>query len=533
METCPKFNMRVLIKQMYKILCARLEYILPGLLCIPNLIWIFTTSQHWGWDESDYGFDSLLLWKTLTNDLSEWLKLMVTILPEKTPMFVWLGQFSSPLGMLFNSYDRGFLFFLVIIQYFILYLLYKINLKIFSSRLIAVTGSVIIAAGNVFIAYSGSFFSELLSALLVVCLLYFLTHMDDLDLPLSCLLVLLLSLCVVLTKISAPVYSIITICVILFYVIKKKGCPLKWPHYLLIGLNFLILLFGIFWFYNSVRHMLEFSWWSAFVSLWGAESGFLHKLGYWCTECTRAMVNPFLSVYVYGLLFLAVFLGRKNIYKKTGIILIPLSQTLLVLIVFSMATNQVVRFLVPLLPYFVILFCWTLAYSGKRLITVAVLCIFVFQLFYNYHAKFHEYGLPANVLKREKYEKEYEEISKIASYIKKGRIVIGAEIATTSILYYSLKHDNYHPEILYFFAGNYVHSFGPLNIYNYWNRLMSERPQYYLTRRDLKFESNGNDYYSIRGRAMVLLSRMLVKSRFYKEVPLQIDADLALYEFKP
>ena len=116
-------------------------YLMIAALLTPSFIWTSRDHSVWPWDQAWYGEVSVDLWFWLGHSLVRWWGEMIKGLYLKPPGIVWLGQFFVPFRGMFGSVEAALLFSILLTQFVVLVLLFKIGRRMApQSRLIPVVG---------------------------------------------------------------------------------------------------------------------------------------------------------------------------------------------------------------------------------------------------------------------------------------------------------------------------------------------------------------------------------------------------------
>ena len=101
-----------------------------------------------------------------------WLETMADGMYMKPPGIVWIGQFFVPLKAIFGSVEAALLFSIVLTQFVLLILIFRIGEELSPhSRSVAAAGVVLAAGAQLFVGLTHQFFVEPLQAVAVAWIL--------------------------------------------------------------------------------------------------------------------------------------------------------------------------------------------------------------------------------------------------------------------------------------------------------------------------------------------------------------------------
>src|ERR1035438_4223363 len=142
-------------------------------LLAPSALWIIRDRTVWPWDQAWYGQVSADLWYWLWHSPQRWVMTMANGLDIKPPGIVWLGQFFVGLRGFFGSVEASLLFSILITQFVLLYIMFKMGQAMFPGRgLVPVSGVFFAASTQLFVGLSHQFFVEPLQAVAVAWAFY-------------------------------------------------------------------------------------------------------------------------------------------------------------------------------------------------------------------------------------------------------------------------------------------------------------------------------------------------------------------------
>src|ERR1700680_2847955 len=125
---------------------ASWAYLMIAVLLIPSLAWISRDHNVWPWDQAWYGEVSVDLWFWSGHSLKGWWGEMINGLYLKAPGIVWFGQFFVPFRGVFGSVEGALLFSILITQFIVLAILFKIGQRMApQSRLVPFAGGLFVS----------------------------------------------------------------------------------------------------------------------------------------------------------------------------------------------------------------------------------------------------------------------------------------------------------------------------------------------------------------------------------------------------
>ncbi len=315
---------------------------------------------------------------------------MINGLYLKPPGIVWLGQFFVPFRGIFGSVEAALLFSILLTQFVVLALLFKIGQRMApQSRLIPVVGVVFAAGSQLFVGLSHQFFVEPLQALAVAWCFYIASRSPDW--PKARIAVYLASALILgaLAKADTPLYCLVP-CIYCGYVLVRKPWDLQlvneWRSR---ASRALILIFGLLgilcalWYVHNLaavwQHVRDAS--SDDIALnYGSRDTILHKLILWSRLLKESFWDPLLlwgciaAVLVGGGLAASwkIRSSPKHHFEIHPVAVMSLIQVALLLLVFSMQIEVEPRFMYALLPCVIILLMQILVFIPRQAVATLV-----------------------------------------------------------------------------------------------------------------------------------------------------------------
>jgi hypothetical protein len=370
-----------------------LAYVVPLALLWPDLIWISVDRSVWPWDPAFYGKSAVELFSDLIHSPGHWVLTMLDVLPATAPGVSWFGQVFVPLGYLIGSIDVGLLTFIWITQIVTLVLIYK-SLGHLSdhNQLVSTTGCLVTVSAPLFVGLSHQFFAEPLQLLAVAWFVLIMSGAPHWTRAFAVSQLLAAIPFALLAKASSPLYCAGPGVVALWHIFKGRRsfwAKREWLEASVV----ITLVAGVFlnlatlaWYYKNlgsvVQHMSVASS-GPVAELYGQTDTFLNALLFWLQATQQSFFLP--SVLLVGVVLVLFGTFRQFVSAPvkadnfTMCSALAVMQVLVVLAAFSLSANRDVRFLLPLLPYFSLAVSWGAARLNSRLVTAAVILVWLTQ----------------------------------------------------------------------------------------------------------------------------------------------------------
>ena len=350
-------------------------YLMMAVLLLPSLVWTYRDRSVWSWDQAWYGEVSVDLWYWLGHSLQRWWSEMINGLYLKPPGIVWLGQFFVPFRGIFGSIEAALLFSILITQFVVLALLFKIGQRISpQSRLIPVAGVLFAAGSQLFVGLSHQFFVEPLQALAVAWCFYIASRSNDWPKPRIAVHLASALLLGALAKATTPFYCLVP-AVYCSYCLCRKRSDLnatyesEWSSTSSRALVLFFGLFGVlcaFWYVHNLanvwHHVRDAS--SSDIALnYGSRDSVVHKLILWSLLLNPSFLYPYLFWGCIAAGFWGAVLTACQLAKPTRplhsrlqtVAVLSVIQIGLLLFIFSLNITVDSRYMYALLPCVVIL----------------------------------------------------------------------------------------------------------------------------------------------------------------------------------
>jgi hypothetical protein len=124
--------------------------------------------------------------------------------------------------------------------------------------------------------------------------------------------------------------------------------------------------------YRAITHARASS--GPIAAAWGKEDTFFNTFVYWLLEVPRSFYYaPVVALVVAALILAAIFSRRSKLADFDVAFTAALLQSITVLGVFAFASNREARLVLPLLPYFGLMVCWSVDRLGNPLLNGAAI----------------------------------------------------------------------------------------------------------------------------------------------------------------
>ena len=371
-----------------------LAYAVPVAVISPSLIWITLDKSVWTWDPALYGKNAVELFFNLIYRPIDWIFQMLDVLAGAAPGVSWFGQFFVPVGYLLGSIDVGLLLSIWMTQALTLMLMYRSVWELSDhNQLVSVTGSLVIGSAPLFVGMSHQYFAEPLQVLGVAWFVMIMSFAPKRSRAFILSQLLVATPVAMLAKASSPLYCLGPGLVALWYVFKPGQSSAGKREWLQKGVvaalavGIVMNVATIAWYYWNITYVMQHISVASsgpIAELYGKKDSFLDAMLYWLGAIQNAFFLPMvllISGLIFGFGVLRYFVNCKTQTKHFRICsAIAGLQILLVLATFSLNSNRDTRYLLPLLPYFALLVCWSAAQINKPLLTTALILIFLGQL---------------------------------------------------------------------------------------------------------------------------------------------------------
>ena len=364
--------------------------VLSVLVVLPSVVWVLMDQTAWAWDQAWYGKYSVDLFSALVHSPSEWPSTMLEVFVGRPPGIAWVGQFFVPAGMLIGSIDSGLLLSIVAAQAFGVMMMTRAVWELSSRRFRSVIiGLIVMASSPLFIALSHYYLVETMQTAAVCWFVLImalsprwsrLRTMSQLGLATSYAM---------LAKASSPLYCVGPGLVALYVVVRsqRKDDSRETMTTVVMATSAVCLgLATATWYYLNYQAVLAHMAMSAsgrVAELYFEQEPFLTNLKLRLLAIRADFFASFAAIAAIGCTLAAVVVSivkgapaEKRLTLATQVALLQIVTTLAVL---SVNSNRDDRYMLPLLPYFVLVICWAVERLNLRVVTVAVIVAFTYQ----------------------------------------------------------------------------------------------------------------------------------------------------------
>ena len=357
----------------------------------PNLVWIGLDRTLWPWDFAWYGKHTVDLFFTLVYSPSQWLGALVTTLGRSAPGIAWLGQFFVPVGMLLGSIDQGLLLSVFVMQAVALWLVARAIWTLSNgSVLVALGGVIVMASAPLFIALGHYYVVETMQAMTVAWFVLIMVRAPTWSRLLTAGQLGLATTCAMLAKVSSPIFCFGPGLVALVYLIRPVSTDFpdsRRPAVTTLACAIPLAVATAVWYYLNAEAVIghvSMASTGPIAELYGGQLDFLLSLQDWLGAVRVNFFSTSTLVVGAGVFAAAIIVlvskgtaAEKRFLLAAGV---AAMQIAFILVIFSLSSNRDDRYLLGLLPYFVVILCWSIAQLPRRpLISAAVIAAFVFQ----------------------------------------------------------------------------------------------------------------------------------------------------------
>jgi hypothetical protein len=354
-----------------------IKAIVLAVLILPNLFYILINKRLFSSDDATYGKASIDLYLTLINQPLEWFIKIFTVHGWRPPLPYIIGEFFVPLGHALGSINLGFLLSVLILSFLCLWSLWNIVQKLYGNPYISFVGCLAMASTPLFMAQSRIFMLEIPQMLLVLWFIHLMIAAKEEDkISLGLKLLLGFSLCFLL-KIPTFIFCLVPSIIILTALLEKRTVKSKWQqnkHAFLAAAAAVCLIYAFTWHIYNGKAELDYI--LLCINSNEIPQPYHLRLIYWAKNIQEGFfLWPLLIALV--LSFIAAL--RKT---KSQIFFVCITQITLIIFIFSTSTAGDHRFILPILPYFILLICWSLVANNQRILTSLLSSLFVAQFIF-------------------------------------------------------------------------------------------------------------------------------------------------------
>ena len=361
------------------------------LLLLPSVYWILRDRTIWPWDQAWYAQVSTDLWYWLWHSPVRWAMTMIDGLDIKPPGIVWLGQAFIGLRGLLGSVEASLLLSIILTQFALLYIVYKIGVRMFpDAPLIHAAGVIFTASAQLFVGLSHQYFVEPLQAVAVAWSLYLCGRVKEWPAPRLGIHLAAVVVLGALAKATTPMYFLLPVAYVAIQLFRglRAGSLAGWSR----ERGSLALLafvaaggsLGALWYLRHLgdvwRHVHDATIGDIALE-YGHRDTLFRKLAIWSSLLSDSFLAPYLSWAIAAALLwivvrsaLRMESATRRIAVPSPLVVISFLQIVLLLVSFSSTITVDPRYMYALLPFVAILFMQVCA-SVSRGALVALLII--------------------------------------------------------------------------------------------------------------------------------------------------------------
>ena len=381
-------------RQLKKI--SLLPIALITVVLLPSLIWILNDRSVWPWDQALYGENSVDLWQHLVATGS-WRKAMLNAFAVKAPGIAWIGQFFTPLRHITGTIESALLVSILVQQAITLFLVWDIVGRLFEkNRRLQIAALFICAAGPLFVGMTHQYFVEALQ-LLSIAYVYWIAVRSVSGPPLTTFSHLLTAgTLAMLAKITSPAYCAFPAAIAIWngFALWRKCSTEKvskwtWAH---LSLGLILFISACVWYKRHLSAMLAFAKETSsgdIALLYGKKESLFKTLADWSRRAQSSVVLPDVLMVIGGVLLIAGFIrflkfrtardATQSSFNHPFVLYAAIGHVIVMFTIFACSINREVRYLLPLLPSMLIIFCFALHWAKSHQLTTVVLTAFAVQ----------------------------------------------------------------------------------------------------------------------------------------------------------
>jgi hypothetical protein len=363
-----------------------------ALFLIPSLYWIANDRSVWQWDQAYYGEVSVNLWFYLSHQPAQWPAAIASAVTFKPPGIAWLGQFFVPIGQLAGSIEFGLMLSVVAVQFTTLVLTYKIGKAFTPDRQsLPLLGGLFVASSPLFVGMTHQYLTEPLQLLAVTYVYWISIKVSEMH-PLQGVGHLLCATAIgMAAKSSTPLYSLLPGLVAVVQIFQRVAKDKRETAFIQVG-GWKVCFLGVAAFalvaiwhaknFRAVRWHIQNAVTTEFAINYGKIDSFANKFGYWFSVAQQSffiheVALVLASAAVVGSFISAVGTGSSRRLcpwsRLDTVAACALIHVIMVLSVFSMNIVEEQRYILPLLPSFLILFLRIASWVKRLLVEVIIL----------------------------------------------------------------------------------------------------------------------------------------------------------------
>lgn len=335
---------------------------------IPILIWSLLDRRIWPWDQAWYGEESLNLYIQITSSPPTYLNSILNLFGAKAPAIALLGQFAAPLSYILPTPESALLVGLWMSGVLSLWAFNKSlnNLLITEKNyLYAPAACIGLLSSPMFIGLHQHFFVEAYQLLAVCITIYIYSTIKTRSLLTNLILLGAVVCFGLLVKITTPFYQLPFLFASVVSIWRHNQDLPKSLSLKVLGFSLPIYYITLSWYHKNFVSILTFAKNAAgkeIGSLYSSHNLFSDKIIFWIKHFFENITSLPSSSLV-GLILLIIIIWtylniRSKIFNKS--IVRPYFYLLLILFVFfslcffASQQNEETRYLLPLLPTFIL-----------------------------------------------------------------------------------------------------------------------------------------------------------------------------------
>jgi tetratricopeptide (TPR) repeat protein len=321
---------------------------------------------------------------------SKWPLAMLNALGMEAPGIAWLGQFFVPVGVVIGSIDTGLLLSIVLAQLVALLLTAAAVWELSDRRFrTAVTGVVVMASAPLFIGLSHYYLVEMMQTTAVAWFVLIMALAPGWSRLLTASQLVLATSFAMLAKVSSPLYCLGPGLVALYYFVRpatndeSDSRALVWALRAMLASGVVLGAATACWYFRNIHIVVEhvaMASSGSVAELYGKQEQFLLSMKYWLSALRAAFFPPAVAICAVGSLLAAIvasLVTRQARSRKFALAVgVAVFEIATVLSVFSVNANRDNRYLLPLLPYVVLILSWSVHRVDRRFVTYAVVGVF-------------------------------------------------------------------------------------------------------------------------------------------------------------
>jgi tetratricopeptide (TPR) repeat protein len=357
---------------------------------VPSAIWIGLDKTAWPWDEAWYGKHSVELFFTLLYSPSRWPAAMLNVLGMQAPGIVWFGQFFVPVGLTIGSIDIGLLLSVILAQLSSM-LLASLAVWELSGRRLGPAVVAVAAMGSapLFVGLSHYFVVEMFQTAAVAWFVLIMAMAPRWSRWVTAGHLLMATSFAMLAKISSPVYCFGPGLVAVYYIVRPaQNHDVRSRGVVAVRLAFggVLATATAAWYYRNLHIVLDHvstATTGTVAELYGMKANFLQNLGYWLSAFHFDFFSPITAIIGAAILVASLVVSVVTRQAGSGRLALAAAvaalQVAAVFTIFSLSSAREDRYLLPALPYAVLMICWSVNRLDRRWLTSVMTAAFALQ----------------------------------------------------------------------------------------------------------------------------------------------------------